>query len=307
MNRSKLNRQRFEPYCALFPLLRGTRGNSTAETAIMIGLILVGVISVGQFLGKRLDASNHSIAAVLGDDGLRATPAEDISGSPEFASDAESASVDLSQWMMLVQAGVCCVVLGYASYAWRARRLARRRRAKQHRLVDPGHLEQKRRRIDAILKKNRHDLANWVVRVEHVMDRKPVAITPTTRRQKVMAALEQSDHDVVLVMEKTGQLLGVITEDELESSTASTARGIMLSDVETIDASSHLSGGIALLQEKKLTWLPVLSNGVVCGVFSIDELMSTTLTLLQLITEIDAEHRAILHRALDSGPATAQS
>ena len=280
-----------------FAWARGTAGNTTAEYAMLIGLVLVSVISVGQFLGKRLNTSTSTVASVL--DESSPTTFDLPDSEPE-----ELRELDLPQLLTLIQTAVCCFVVAYVLYAWRARRLAKQRRLKEAKFVDPDHLEAKRQRINAVIKKHRLDLANWVIRVEHVMDRQPAAITPVTKRSQVMAALDQSGHGVVLVLEKTGQLVGAITESELESSSASTARGILTEEVQTIDVQSHLSVAIALLQEQKLDWVAVTSNGAVCGIFSTDELMSTTLTLLQLITEIDAEHRAIMHRALDSGPMT---
>lgn len=280
--------------------LRGEAGSSTAEYAVFLGLITVVVISLAQVVGQRVGDSTISVARVLEEGPEHNIVNRDSDWRQTILEDGYSRQIG-----MAVQIFICSVIFVYILKRTKLQKQTKESTKSKPKIVEENRFQEERERILTILRAHRTEFSSWAIRVEHILDSRYTAVTSVAKRDHVRDALSSSEHSSILVTDKSGQLLGVITEREMESSPASRASQIMTREPVTVDAQSHLSAAVTILQEQKLDCMPVMSNGVVRGVLSMDSIMAVLLCMLQLATEIDAEYRAILHRAVGSSPATA--
>jgi CBS domain-containing protein len=124
------------------------------------------------------------------------------------------------------------------------------------------------------------------VEVRRLLRKAPVTVS--RNRSLVEAAGLMDRHSVgMLVVTQGERVIGVVTDRDL--AVRSLARGraleervgdVMTSDVATVDASSDITRAIAILRERGVRRLPVLDNGRLVGVITVDDLLVSLVTML---------------------------
>ena len=118
------------------------------------------------------------------------------------------------------------------------------------------------------------------ITVRHVMSKKVCTVTPNTPIDEIRDIIEQKKFRHVLVCDKKGRLIGLITHRCLENPTAITAADIMRRDPITVKPTSLLNATITQLIKQRLYCLPVVEEGLLVGVItSTDILMAMQCTL----------------------------
>ena len=99
---------------------------------------------------------------------------------------------------------------------------------------------------------------------------------------------------LLVVIDKKGALVGLISEEDLEISTGRRAAAIMTVSPPSVDRKTKFASAVTMMQDRHLSCLPVLENGRICGVLTNDELVIALQCTLQMLQEINDEHRKIL-------------
>lgn len=274
-------------------ILSNETGAAAIEYAVVVGVVLVGAIACSHIVGQGIMGTTNEVSVYL-------------AGAPAHA--ANAAATDLVvpsvvepsklQWLSRL-----AMVLAYGmamfavAFLWRLRKQPKKvSRPVEER--DPNQFAHNRKRIQAVLRTIRNELATSPVRVEHVMDRQVATVGTKAKRAEISSRLKSSAMGVVFVLNETGALVGSIEQAQLDASPETDVLKLMTEVVDQVDSKAYLSSVIELMQRRRLRWVPILSSGALCGVLSIDEVMATLLCTLQLISEIDQEYRVVMRRAM---------
>lgn len=130
-------------------------------------------------------------------------------------------------------------------------------------------------RHNELLLKNR-------LEVRHLMSRDPVVVPPSMTFEEIVSLIQQRRLRHLLVCGRGGEVLGVISDQDLHARQGATAQQVMNSAVESVAPETPLSPAITYLINENLSCLPVVENGRLCGVLTTTDLMLTLQCMLQL-------------------------
>jgi CBS domain-containing protein len=126
--------------------------------------------------------------------------------------------------------------------------------------------------------------------VRTLLRRSPVTISRNRTLAEAAALMERHSVGMLVVLQGE-RVVGVVTDRDLV--VRSLARGraledrvldVMTGDVATVDASSDLVRAIAIMRERGVRRLPVLDNGRLVGVVTVDDLLVRLVTMLGALT-----------------------
>ena len=117
--------------------------------------------------------------------------------------------------------------------------------------------------------------------VHHLMTRDLVAVEPNTKREEMIALMDENRTHHLLVCRNRDQLLGVVSDRDLSGRPGKTAEDIMTSPPFTVAADSPLNPAVAYLINKNISCLPVLDDGRLCGVITRTDLILTLQCTIQ--------------------------
>lgn len=265
--------------------------HSAPEYAVVAGFILLVAISLSSVVKESVLPSVQAVSGVL--ETSPSAPATSPAAGPVPTSEPSGAP-----WVATAAVVVASLlaIYGIASILRRKKPRARTEEPLEEREIN--RFAENRKRIHAVLKKHRAEASNWTARAEHVMDRSFPHVKPTAGKRVVAQGIDESAIGVVIVTSETGGLAGAIDTYQLETATTNSAAKIMREVPISVESSTHLSSVLELMHKHRLTWVPVTSQGNVCGVLSYDDVVATLLCTLQMISEIDQEYRVILNRSL---------
>ncbi len=140
-------------------------------------------------------------------------------------------------------------------------------------------------------------------RVEEIMERNPVTVCPSASVIEVARKMKEHKLEVILVCEK-GKLRGVITEGDIVSGIVASAqnprrqeaKSLMQYNGPKISPGDDALSAARLMARHRVHYLPVVQNGKMKGLLTLDHLVSESLAAASLV--LDRTHR-------EPGPATA--
>lgn len=118
--------------------------------------------------------------------------------------------------------------------------------------------------------------------VRHLMTRELVTIPPQTTLDEMVSLLLQHRLHHLLVCNRAGEIVGIISDRDLHAPRGATAQQLMSVPVQTITADTPLSPAITFLINENISCLPVLENGRLCGVLTTSDLVLTLQAMLQV-------------------------
>jgi diguanylate cyclase (GGDEF)-like protein len=161
------------------------------------------------------------------------------------------------------------------------------------------HLLQELLKHSELLLKNR-------LEVRHLMTHDPVVVAPTTTFQELQLILQGRRLHHMLVCNRGGEVLGVISDRDLLAQRGTTAQQLMSSPVLSVTPETLLSPAITYLINENISCLPVVENGRLCGLLTTTDLVLTLQCMLQLwlrLTQV-VQPDAAWTKALDEISAT---
>jgi diguanylate cyclase (GGDEF)-like protein len=150
--------------------------------------------------------------------------------------------------------------------------------------------------------------------VRHLMTPNPVVIPPTMTVEEMAAMVHERRLHHLLVCNRAGEVLGVISDRDLHAPREATAQQLMSSPVLTVTPDTPPSPAITYLINEHISCLPVVDRGRLCGVLTMTDLVLTLQCMFQLWLRLPQvlEHDTTWSKELDQiaaslgGPLTAE-
>lgn len=130
-----------------------------------------------------------------------------------------------------------------------------------------------------------------------IMQTDVVTITPTTSLVEARRVMDSRPIDHLLVVDKNGHLVGILSDRDLKQNWASPAttlsthelryllekvevKSIMVKAVLTISASTTIERAAYIMQQNNISALPVLENGNLVGIITSTDVMGVLLNAI---------------------------
>ena len=161
-------------------------------------------------------------------------------------------------------------------------------------------LYEKRQDIYRLLTQQTKYLFNDQLQVDQIMTTQIVAVASNETIDKV---IERMTHDClrhVLVIEKSGKLVGVVSTDDIYLRTPEDrlAKDIMTTDLITAVPGDQVSRVITQVLEKRIDTLPIVDGGKVVGLVTRTDLLLLLQGTLQTLAQPDIHKRLLKERIL---------
>lgn len=264
-------------------------GTAATEYAIVLGVIVLAIVSVVFYTGKAISDTAGALTAGL-----------DSSSAREVVAELPQPAIAIQEpiaFQLFTTVFLCASAFLALGLLWRNRRVGTQIQSEERDDFDETEVRSQRVRISSTLKSHRADFSEWSLNLEHVM------LTPTSllpedkRKQKAQVTPTTAVNPRTFhVFDKADAAVGTLTQQDLDIAGVHLAR--VPDRLVAIDSKTAVSTAIVFMQKNSLEVLPVISNGSIVGLVTRDVLMTTLHCTLQLISEIDADYRQVLRRAV---------
>ena len=273
-------------------------GKSAPEYALVIGGIVCALILIVAAVGKRagkvyeLSALQHHAPTSE----MVPVPTE----LPAVAATSRADSQGFSQLppaMLAVGAIQVLILVALLGYAFR-----RRKRPGAPAESDQWHqdLETLSSNVLRALRQHVGDLRDWELPVATAMSRNAPTLPVSARRRKLEETLNASRHGVVAIVGKHNELEGFVTRQMFAESSAESARSLMDRELR-VDAKASLSAATTMMLVRGATCLPVVDGTQFVGAVTPVEIAVALRAALQILREVEMEHRKALLRTVGTG------
>ncbi len=147
-------------------------------------------------------------------------------------------------------------------------------------------LRSKRQEILDLLAEENVILLEGKMKVSHLMTRDLMVVSPETAVDELKSLMEQNTVRHLLVCEDDHQLLGVISNRDLLSRSGTTANEVMNPNPVTVSSERPVGVAVTLFVHKGFSCLPVVDEGILCGVITTTDLIMTMQCTLQLLQQL---------------------
>jgi len=285
----------------VFSMVEDTTGTSTAEYAMLLSLVLVvgvagsfGLSSFTHWMFRQSEELAYAMHAP------RSPSSQDTTSSSETPDEIrnrviEKALIVLSkaEWAIQLIAGIVGLLLGASLViaCWQILHSRYRKREDETSLVPERKpqsarhelLYAKRAVLRRVLRRALDTGQAAELPVAKLMSEKLVAVQPKTAVHSVVRTIREKGVSHVLVIDHSGELLGIISHRDLSRRTGRYAEDVMTREPLTIDVSASASQAVSLMLEQDISCLPVVNEGRVCGVFTKTDVMIGFQALVQAI------------------------
>src|SRR5688572_2956469 len=268
-------------------LLVDEAASSTTEYAIIIALVAAALMLGGEQLRFGVDLSFSQVAASLDATGPQGDAAGGGASAAASPIAAEKQILHILAWSGL---GAATIVFCYSCYRrWRMKRQLEELHCGPELIAEeptnPNFI--KRQEIQRILLRHFDNSLDGRIEVRQVMSRRVHSVQPTTAVEDVTEIMEREGFHHLLVM-KEGSLLGVISDRDFKSRRGWVARHIMTACPLTVSPSTQLNQAITMLLHQRISCLPVVEEGKVCGIMTATDMLMTLQCLIKLLERGEA-------------------
>lgn len=247
-------------------------GHSLTEYAILIGLILMAVVAIGVSTSEQIRLSTGTLSLALDDstEVIQHVDASEVANVPA-----------IENVPMKISIGTAFLLLMFVLLRKNGEPVRKKSRVPAPVL---GKLAKERTdRINAVLRRYRSDMSNWELQVRHVMDIAFPHALKSSKIQAIQKVMSSHDQCIVVLTDKSGRFASTYPADV---------------DTLSVDPNLSLTSAIAKFQNDAVECLLVVEDDRVTGIVTQKELITALNCMLHLVREIDAEHRAVLRRAV---------
>lgn len=270
-----------------------TDGSALIEKSLLLaGVVAITVVAV-QFTSIGSVQTYHEVASAFGsaEAGTAGQQRGQQSYTPVDASGRAPSA--LASWLAYIMGGAALfamVGLGYLMYARRRDQTSADELPWSAQLEDPRDLIlDKRQQIYRILSNNMQALVESRMQVRHVMTNSVISVGPETSVETVVSTLTDKHLRHVLVCDRKGSLLGIISNRDLTSAHGRSAADIMTENPCTVQHDDLVGPAITMLVKRRISCLPVIKDGKLCGVLTTTDLLMTLQCVIQVLHAIASE------------------
>jgi diguanylate cyclase (GGDEF)-like protein len=118
--------------------------------------------------------------------------------------------------------------------------------------------------------------------VRHLMTLNLVTVLPTATIEEMTKLMAEMRMHHLLVCNRAGDLVGVVSDRDLRPTTGSTAQQVMSYPPMTCQPDTPVTAAITFLRNENISCLPVVDQGRLCGIITSNDLVVTLQCSLQL-------------------------
>ena len=118
--------------------------------------------------------------------------------------------------------------------------------------------------------------------VRHLMTRNPVTILPTASIEEMTRLMNDLRMHHLLVCNRAGDLVGVVSDRDLRVKHGATARQVMSYPPMTCTSDTPVTEAITFLRHENISCLPVVDHAQLTGILTTSDLVLTLQCTLQL-------------------------
>jgi acetoin utilization protein AcuB len=155
--------------------------------------------------------------------------------------------------------------------------------------VKVGRLNEKRERIYRCIVRNTEALLRNEMLVEHVMSETLIRLDRSLPRDDVRGVMTTEHVHHVLVCDKAGVLLGVISDRDFQKTEAGTAEQLMTGNPIVAKRHDPLELAISTMIQHHISCLPVIDeSGVLAGILTSSDLLLTLQCAFHLFERLNS-------------------
>ncbi|RMF88788.1 MAG: CBS domain-containing protein, partial [Planctomycetota bacterium] len=195
------------------------------------------------------------------------------------------AGIHLAVWLFILGGGF----LAWRAIRWRMRmRRALRSAVRQE---PPGDdlqsqlLFEKRRTICRVLANHIDDRGSWSLCVRHLMSERVCTVGPNTDVDEIRRTMHFRGIRHLLVTDGD-RLLGIISDRDVAGRRQARAYELMTPDPLTVAPDSPVGPAVTTMLQHRISCLPVVENGKVCGVLTTTDLALSLQSALQILQQL---------------------
>ncbi len=128
------------------------------------------------------------------------------------------------------------------------------------------------------------------MKVKEMMTSPVIHAGPDTSRAAVAESLVENQVSAVLIVDEDGGVVGIVSEHDLLASAGQTARDMMSTSVITVSEDTDVDDVRALLLDRRISRVPVLSGQQLVGIISRSDIVR--LLVMEWVCQVCGEpHR----------------
>ena len=276
------------------PQLRARRGATVVENALLLTIVCGAFLMGGQFLSTAISHSfQQSMTESL--EGPQMGGAKAMSDTGRSIQAASHAAEAPRNWFVIAQIAAASLIMTFLI----ADRVLRVRRGEQQdeTVATNDHLTSdqqrkvfsKRQQILQILSGNMKALLSSRIEVGHLMSEDLTTIPTSMPAEQVIQTMRAHQIRHLLVVDKSGQLVGIISDRDLRRPDAKTAAQMMTPDPFTVSSDTAISPAITMMVKGRFSSLPIVDGDRLVGLLTKTDLAMALQCSLQVLQQVAEE------------------
>ena len=271
---------------------RKRRGVTAVESAVVIGLVVLGALVAIQSLSRSTQASfqvvgdsMHLPTASVG----TLTPGSDENKAVVLAkAQLEDRTTQSTQADLPIIVCACCMMLMGGLYLrlWRKRKVdledhEEAKREIQERSTALRQVLSKRNSIFNRIDENWETILNGHAIVETYMSSKVVSVDPLMPKAEALRKMEIQGFRRFMVKRKDGSFAGVVSRKDILSKSGERVCDVMTSQARIASPDTEIQTALSVLLENRISCLPVVKEKELVGLLSVSDLLMVLQCLLR--------------------------
>lgn len=192
---------------------------------------------------------------------------------------------------LLLAAGVLVLFTARKGCPFRRKTSSREEAADVVPLAHEQLLFQKRNVIRRLLMRRMDDRQGrraWTVRVQDVMTSDPVRVSPDTSLPRIAELMRERKIRHVLVVDRTGRVLGVISDRDVCRARGKTAADAMSRPPITVSPDMEIIPAVTVLLQKRISCLPVVRDEKTIGILTATDVLIAFQAVVQTLGQVES-------------------
>lgn len=192
---------------------------------------------------------------------------------------------------LLPAAGLLVLFTARKGCPFRRKTSSRKEAAEVVPLAHEQLLFQKRNVIRRLLMRrmdNRQGRRAWTVRVQDVMTADPVQVSPDTSIPRIAELMRERKIRHVVVVDRTGRVLGVISDRDVCRARGKTAADAMSRPPITVCPDMEIIPAVTVLLQKRISCLPVVRDDKTIGILTATDVLIAFQAVVQSLSQIES-------------------
>lgn len=272
-------------------VLRKTNGNATVEYALFLTLVAACGFGGAELLGLVVESGLEHMAFDESQISSSIPQRTFVGDAQHVALAAEVEEVRKQPaWLHMVLGAFGTAVGWVVWYLLRKRRKSKRPEIANDEPVAEQEIEaiakrafEKRQEILKILSGDWTGAAAGDIEVGKLMSRNLCTIKPNTPRAEIKALFDQQSMRHVIVVDREGAVIGIISDRDLHTRSGNKASQIMTPRPYTVAPHTAITPAITMLVNRGISCLPVVAKNKLCGILTTTDLIMALQCILQIL------------------------